>query len=103
MRRKPKYTIDEIKEKIIPIAREYGVERVYLFGSYARGDAKSGSDIDFRVDKGKIRDYFTFIGMQYDVEKQFKVKVDLLPTCGFQKEFLEKIENEEVLLYDERT
>lgn len=33
------YTIDEIRSNISPIAKKYGVERVYLFGSYARGEA----------------------------------------------------------------
>ena len=32
------YTIDEIRQIIFPIAIRYGVERMYLFGSYARGD-----------------------------------------------------------------
>ena len=29
------YTIDEIRHIVTPIAAEYGVDRVYLFGSYA--------------------------------------------------------------------
>ena len=45
-----KYTIEEIKTILEPIARKYGVERVYLFGSYARGDATENSDVDLRVD-----------------------------------------------------
>ena len=31
------YSIEEIKNRISPIAMRYGVERVYLFGSYAKG------------------------------------------------------------------
>ena len=30
------YTIPEIKNIVCPLAKEYGAERVYLFGSYAR-------------------------------------------------------------------
>jgi predicted nucleotidyltransferase len=101
MKRKPKYTIAEIREKIVPIAKQYGVKRIYLFGSYARGDAKAKSDIDFRVDRGKISNYFQLAEMYYDIEKSLNVKVDLLPTCGFEEEFLKKIEKEEILLYAE--
>ena len=43
------YTIDEIRSNIFPIARRYGVERVYLFGSYARGDYDEESDIDVMI------------------------------------------------------
>lgn len=46
------YSIDEIKKIISPIASRYGVERVFLFGSYARGEATEESDLDFRIDKG---------------------------------------------------
>ena len=43
------YSVDEIKESIMPVARNYGVKRVMLFGSYARGEATEDSDIDLHV------------------------------------------------------
>ena len=33
------YTIDQIKDKIYPVAEKYDLSKVYLFGSYARGEA----------------------------------------------------------------
>lgn len=33
----PAYTVEEIKERVIPIAKKYGIAKVYLFGSFARG------------------------------------------------------------------
>ena len=44
------YTIGQIKKILAPIARKYHVPAVYLFGSYARGDAGEASDPDFLVD-----------------------------------------------------
>lgn len=32
------YTISEIKETVSVLAEKYGAQRVYLFGSYARGE-----------------------------------------------------------------
>ena len=49
------YTIDEIRAIASPIAKSHGVAALYLFGSYARGDATSESDLDFRIEKGQIR------------------------------------------------
>lgn len=49
------HSICEIRAIVNPIAKEYGAERVFLFGSYARGDAHPGSDADLRIDKGTIR------------------------------------------------
>ena len=43
------YTIDKIKDVVKPIAKKYGVESIYLFGSYARGEADENSDLDFLV------------------------------------------------------
>ncbi len=40
------YTIDEIKNKTIPIAKAYGISRMSLFGSNVRGEAKDDSDVD---------------------------------------------------------
>ena len=39
-------TIEEIKSRIEPIARQYRLNAVYLFGSYARNEATEKSDID---------------------------------------------------------
>lgn len=49
------YTIDEIKRRIEPVAKEYGVKQVYLFGSYARGEATEESDVDLLVDAPDVR------------------------------------------------
>ena len=43
------YTIKEIKNIIKPILSKYGITEIYLFGSYARGEAKESSDIDIAI------------------------------------------------------
>ena len=52
------YTIEEIKSIVTPIAAAHDVDRIYLFGSYARGEATASSDIDLRVDKGRLKGLF---------------------------------------------
>ena len=37
--------INEIKKIVVPIAYSYGVKRLYLFGSYAKGTASEKSDL----------------------------------------------------------
>ena len=44
------YTIDDLRRIIAPIAEQYGLRAVYVFGSYARGEANADSDIDLLVD-----------------------------------------------------
>lgn len=43
------YTIEQIQEKINPLAEKYNLSAVYLFGSYARGEADENSDIDLVI------------------------------------------------------
>jgi predicted nucleotidyltransferase len=50
------YTIDDIRTIVGPIASRFGVERVWMFGSYARGEATPASDADLRSAKARSRD-----------------------------------------------
>ena len=94
------YTIDEIKNIVAPIAKAYGVQRVFLFGSYARGEATPSSDLDFRIDKGSLRGLFALGGLYADLEECFEKELDVLTTGSLEPEFLNMIANEEVLVYE---
>ena len=93
------YTIPEIKNIVCPLAKEYGAERVYLFGSYARGESTKNSDIDLRIDKGNIKG-LALAGLLLDLEKALGCPVDLITTTSLDKELLSSIKNDEVLLYE---
>ncbi len=43
------YTFDNIVSLVKPVVEKYHVQEIYLFGSYARGEAKDDSDMDFLV------------------------------------------------------
>ena len=66
------YTIDEIKELVAPVAARYDIEAIYLFGSYARGEAEANSDIDLRVEASRIKSLMTFGGLYSDLEEDRK-------------------------------
>lgn len=93
------YSIDEIKSIVSPIAHQYGVAGVYLFGSYARGEATADSDLDFRVDKGSLRGLIQLGGLYSDLEEKSDKNLDLLTTGSLEKKFLDHIANEEILIY----
>ena len=94
-----KYTVDEIRNIVAPIAKEYGVDSLYLFGSYSRGNANEKSDIDVRIDKGNIRCLFTLTGFRVALEDALKLPVDIVTSDISDKNFLKMISDEEVLLY----
>lgn len=93
------YTLSEIKTIVLRLAKQYGAERIYLFGSYARGDVTDTSDIDLRIDKGNIRG-FQLGGLLLDLEDSFGIPVDLVPTSSLDQRFLDTIQKDEVLLYE---
>ncbi len=92
-------TIEEIKEAVCSIAPKYGIDRAYLFGSYARGEATEKSDVDIRIDPGLMKG-LEFGGFYADLEDIFERKIDLLTTKQLDENFLANIKNEEILLYD---
>lgn len=97
------YTLEEIRAKAIPIAKKYGVKRLSLFGSYARGEADAQSDLDFLYDSGngKIKSTFDYIDFIYDLEEEFKCHIDVVSAGIRDKKFLSEIKNDEVLIYEE--
>ena len=95
-------TIKKIKEIITPICKKYGVKRAYLFGSYARNEATEKSDVDIRLESGKIRGLFQLSGFRLDLVEALGTEVDLLsvlPDPQF-KRFRENLKRDEILLYE---
>ncbi len=50
-------TIKQIKDRILPILKKHNINEVYLFGSYARGDANRDSDVDIYCEAGNIKTF----------------------------------------------
>ena len=93
------YTVAELRSIIAPLAKSYGAERIYLFGSYARGNITEHSDIDLRIDKGRIRG-LALAALLVELEDALGLPVDLLPTGSLDDQFLASIQDDEVLLYE---
>ena len=94
-------TIDEIRAAVAPICERYGVKRMTLFGSYARGEADDKSDVDLMVDKydeKKLRG-FVWGGLYGDLERALGLEVDVLNRESTRQKFLDKIAKDEVLIY----
>lgn len=94
------YTLEEIKEKTVPIAVSYGIQSLGIFGSYARNEAVDGSDIDICVEKGSLRNLLQYFSFVDELEKKLGCHVDVVTTEIDDKKFLEQILKERVLLYE---
>ena len=95
-------TLYDIKKRVSDLGSQYGAERIFLFGSYARGEATVDSDVDLRIDRGRIKGW-AIGGLLMDLEASLNKKVDLLTTGSLDNTFLDAIKNEEVLLYERKS
>ena len=94
------YSIDEIREIVAPIAKQHGVDKVFLFGSYAT----PASDVDLCVDAPKLRGLFALGGLYADLEDALKKSIDVVTTGSLKynkdEAFLENLRKDRVLLYE---
>jgi predicted nucleotidyltransferase len=92
-------TQDEIRTAVALTAPRYGISKVYLFGSYARGDATEKSDVDIRVVGGDLPTYFELGGLYEDLMEILEKPVNIVLTKNMSKAFSEMIKDDEVLIY----
>lgn len=71
-------TIKEIKEKVFPIFLKRGIKDIYLFGSYARGEATIESDVDIFCEKGSVKTLLDQISLEEEIKKSLGKEVDLV-------------------------
>ena len=88
-------------ERIKAYFKTRPVLKAYLFGSYARAEANSLSDIDILVDL----DYSERIGLQFiqmkiDLENLLNSKVDLVSSNGLSQHIKPIIDREKELVYE---
>lgn len=93
------YSINDLRQIIAPIAQAHGVKSVSLFGSYSRGNASADSDVDLKIEKGELRSLFQLSAFRLAVEDALHLPVDLVTSEASDGDFLEAIQQEEVLLY----
>ena len=88
--------LDKLRKYKAEKADAYGIEALGLFGSYARGEQKSGSDIDVCI-RLKQPTFFNMTGIQEDLEGIFSCKVDLVSLGAiFRPVFKKNLERDAV-------
>lgn len=77
-----------------------GIQKAWLYGSFARGDDGPGSDIDivFTTDEGFS--YFDLADVQFQLEKAVKRKVDVGFIDSFKPHIRKHVEEDLTILYE---
>ena len=95
------YTTEDIKRITVPIAKAYGIRRLSLFGSYARGEATEDSDVDILINKGNLAGGWTIGGLYADLCEALGKELDMVTVTGVDADFLSRIKEDEVVLYEQ--
>lgn len=103
------YSVAQIQKIITPIAKKYGLKAVYLFGSYARGEAAEHSDIDLLVDTSgtNLRSLMSLGALYCELEDALQKKIDLITVSSLEQTsqmpgedlFKENVKRERLNLY----
>ncbi len=73
------YTLEEISRRVRPVAEKYHLKAVYVFGSYARGEAREDSDVDLLIDDtdSGLRG-LAYGGLCYDLEEALEKEISFV-------------------------
>ncbi len=102
--KKSKNRFIDLRSKVTPILRPY-VNRISVFGSYARGDATAESDIDLLIalkpaDTRPVLGLFEFIKLEETLAEKLGCEVDLITEEGLNPRRKFNIEKDRVVLYE---
>ena len=80
------FTIKDFESMVKPIAEKYKVKEVYLFGSYARGEADESSDLDFLVFGGENFKLTMIFSFAEELREILKKDVDMFEINEINKD-----------------
>ena len=92
-------SIADIQKIIQPILGKYPIKRASIFGSYARQEARTESDIDILVEFSKTISLLQFVSIQLELEDILGKKVDLVEFSTIKSQLKTNILEEQIAIY----
>ena len=90
-------TIKQIKERIKPIMTKHNIKEIYLFGSYARGEANRNSDVDIYCESGDLASLYDEVNFKEELENALGKKVDVVTIGSEMHEYFRKQLEEDMI------
>ena len=90
-------TIKEIKDRIRPVVEKHHIKDVYLFGSYARGEANENSDVDIYCSSGDVDSLIKRAGLLRELAEALGKDVDVVTIGSKLKDRFKKNIEEDMI------
>jgi predicted nucleotidyltransferase len=91
--------LSSIKRRALPVLKRHAVKRAAIFGSFARGEAKANSDVDFLIEyRGKTKTLFDLVDLKSDLEETLDRKVDVITYNSIYWKIRERILDEQIVI-----
>lgn len=96
------YTIDELRNILKEILKNFSVKKAIIFGSYAKNTQTSKSDIDLVIDSDGTLLNIYFYGLLEELVEKLKKNIDLFEISEIQKDsrIYNDIQKEGVVVYE---
>jgi hypothetical protein len=88
--------IQNLRENLPNLSREYSIRHVWLFGSFVRGEQHKHSDLDVLVEFENVPTLPRFISLERRLREITGIKVDLVSIRALRGEIGERILQEKV-------
>jgi hypothetical protein len=88
--------LTEERDRILRIAAKYGARNIRIFGSVARGEADTASDVDFLVDMESGRSLLDLGGLQIELESLLGCRVDVVTERGLKLRIRDRVLSEAI-------
>lgn len=92
-------TPTEMEKKVIAILGKYNARHIGIFGSFARGEAGPGSDLDLLVDFKERKSLLTLVRIERELSEAVGMKVDLLTEQAISPYLIDTIKSELKVVY----
>ena len=96
-------SIASITQKAIPVFKAQGVAKAAIFGSFARGDEKKNSDVDFLVRFRGEKGLLDLVHLKLTLEEKLGEKVDVITYDSINPLLRKNILSEQKVIYEKRS
>jgi len=91
-------TLEEVRERILPVLDKHDVARASIFGSLARDESDENSDIDILVELKGEKSLLDLVGLKLELEGILERTVDVLTFESLHPLLRERILSEQKVI-----